>query len=112
MWSVSREPFGASRQPLGGLLGAPGSLSRAAWGLLGLLGRPGAFQLRFRSDLEPSSGRLGAVLCNLEPSWVHRGGVLGPAWGHCGASCGRLESSLSALRAILETFLAFEDAFA
>ena len=67
--------------------------------------------MQFGSDLEPSWGRLGAVLGDLEPSWVHLGAVLGPAWGHLGASCGRLGASLGALGAILGPFLAYEDAF-
>ena len=64
--------------------------------------------MRFGSDLEPSWGRLGAILGDLGPSWVHLGAVLGPAWGHLGASGGRLGASLGALGAILGPFLAFE----
>ena len=73
------ETFEASREPLGGLLGA-------SWGLLrppgGLLGR----KARFFSFLSPSWAPVGPVL---GASWAILGGswvVLGSSWAVVGAS--------------------------
>ena len=85
-----------SRRPPGGLQegswdvsgGLWGGVLRAFWGVLG-------------GDAQGSEHKV--VVGGVSgPPWGRLGTVLGPSWGHLGASWGRLGASLGPLGAIFE----------
>ena len=95
LWGAPWEALGGPLGPLGGLRGPLRGLLRAFAGVVITKAKVSYLKSPVRNDVEPSWGRLGAIL---GPSWGRLGANLGPSWailGPLGAVFGRLGRRLA-----------------